>query len=197
MFGKEGEHSKKKKVKFTRARTVFPARLLRSFGWDTASQWDLQDAHEMATVFLVISSPPPKTPFGLTIFFKGRPQSLRFIWVYVHGAIFADYLFGSCDQITDSIIQLYLFSSFFSFLSFNTTKKDIFLSTKGLSGVVEALESLTQAELLDGDNSYYMDGVKQPRATIRHSFHELPDVLQLYVKRYEFNYDTMHQVKEV
>ena len=63
FFGKEEEHSKKKKVKLTRARTVFPARLLHSFGWDTASQWDLQDAHEMATVFLVIPPPPRQTTF--------------------------------------------------------------------------------------------------------------------------------------
>lgn len=75
---------------------------------------------------------------------------------------------------------------------------DISLTVSGLKGVLEAFAAYTQVEMMDGDNCVRADGYEElQRAEKGAQFISLPPVLQLHLKRfdYDFSRDPPVQVK--
>jgi len=75
---------------------------------------------------------------------------------------------------------------------------DISLTVSGLRGVLEAFAAYTQVELMDGDNRVRADGFDElQRAEKGVRFTSLPPVLQLHLKRFDYDFarDPPVQVK--
>lgn len=59
-----------------------------------------------------------------------------------------------------------------------------------------ALREFVKGEVLDGDNAYYCEKCeKKVRCMKRACVKELPNVLMIVLKRFEFDYDIMQKIK--
>lgn len=66
---------------------------------------------------------------------------------------------------------------------------DISLTVSGLKGVLEAFAAYTQVEMMDGDNCVRADGYEElQRAEKGAQFLSLPPVLQLHLKRFDYDF---------
>ncbi|GAB0492871.1 hypothetical protein MMPV_004141 [Pyropia vietnamensis] len=66
---------------------------------------------------------------------------------------------------------------------------DISLTVSGLKGVLEAFAAYTQVEMMDGDNCVRADGYEElQRAEKGAQFISLPPVLQLHLKRFDYDF---------
>lgn len=70
------------------------------------------------------------------------------------------------------------------------------LEVKGRRGLLEALDAYVQGDLLDGDNKWACSTCQaKVRALKRVCLRHLPNTLVLHLKRFEFDFETMHRVK--
>jgi len=72
----------------------------------------------------------------------------------------------------------------------------VILGVKNKKSIIESLESFVQGEMLEGDNAYYCDKCEKKVNTLRRQcIKQLPNVLVLVLKRFEFDFDTMVKMK--
>lgn len=70
------------------------------------------------------------------------------------------------------------------------------LEIKNKKNIMESLELYTHGEMLEGDNKYYSDKLKcHVDALKRALVKDLPNVLVLHLKRFEFDYERMRNLK--
>jgi ubiquitin carboxyl-terminal hydrolase 9/24 len=79
-------------------------------------------------------------------------------------------------------------------------KQENFLSIginiRGKKCLEEALEGFVEGEILDGDNAYFCEICqKKVRTQKRLCIKQLPNILIIVLKRFEFNYDEMKKIK--
>ena len=79
-------------------------------------------------------------------------------------------------------------------------RKELFYSltlfVKNKRSIYEALDSFIQGDSLEGSNAYYCDKCKRKVDAIkRHCLLEMPNVLIVVLKRFDFNYETLQRVK--
>eukprot|EP00916_Digyalum_oweni_P026423 GHVL01043419.1.p1 GENE.GHVL01043419.1~~GHVL01043419.1.p1 ORF type:complete len:1394 (+),score=290.14 GHVL01043419.1:220-4401(+) len=72
---------------------------------------------------------------------------------------------------------------------------DIQLSVQGCSSLDESIETLLQAEVMDGANKYRAEGHGLQRARKGVAFSSIPPVLQIHLRRFQYNLATMHMFK--
>lgn len=72
---------------------------------------------------------------------------------------------------------------------------DIQLNVKGLKNIQESFENYVELELLDGDNKYDASGFGLQDAEKGVIFENIPDVLHIQLKRYEYDFETDNMVK--
>lgn len=70
------------------------------------------------------------------------------------------------------------------------------VSVKNKPSLELALKEFVKGEVLDGDNAYYCEKCeKKVRCMKRACVKELPNVLMIVLKRFEFDYDIMQKIK--
>lgn len=73
---------------------------------------------------------------------------------------------------------------------------DLSLNVKGCRGIIDSFEKYTEVEVMDDDNKYRADGFEElQRAKKGAKFLKLPPVLQLHLKRFEYDYERETLVK--
>eukprot|EP00184_Porphyridium_aerugineum_P005890 CAMPEP_0184706972 /NCGR_PEP_ID=MMETSP0313-20130426/37033_1 /TAXON_ID=2792 /ORGANISM="Porphyridium aerugineum, Strain SAG 1380-2" /LENGTH=1389 /DNA_ID=CAMNT_0027168541 /DNA_START=521 /DNA_END=4690 /DNA_ORIENTATION=+ len=66
---------------------------------------------------------------------------------------------------------------------------DLSLNVKGCRNIVESFEKYTEVEMMDGDNKYRADGYEELQDARKGvKFVKLPPVLQLHLKRFEYDF---------
>ena len=68
---------------------------------------------------------------------------------------------------------------------------------KGMNDIYQSLEYYVTEELLDGDNKYDAHEYGKQEAMKGMRFNKLPPVLMLYLKRFEYNYEKLTNVKVI
>ncbi|GAB0496854.1 hypothetical protein MMPV_008175 [Pyropia vietnamensis] len=151
--------------------TVKTKRLTESFGWDNAELFQQHDAQELNRVLcdrLAETLKRGKVKDTVAELFEGKTTS-----------------FVECTDVeyTSSRDEVFY---------------DLSLNVLGLAGVDEALRAYTAVEIMDGDNRVRADGYEElQRAKKGVRFARLPPVLQLHLKRFDFDFarDPPVQVK--
>ncbi|XP_037937295.1 ubiquitin carboxyl-terminal hydrolase 47 isoform X2 [Teleopsis dalmanni] len=149
--------------------------LTRSFGWDSTEAWQQHDIQELCRVMFD----------ALEHKFKNTKQANLISNLYEGKMI--DYV--KC-------------------LECNTekTRADTFLdiplpvrpfgSNVAYGSIEEALRAFVQPEILDGNNQYFCEKCnKKCDAHKGLKFKNFPYVLTLHLKRFDFDYQTMHRIK--
>ncbi|XP_053953132.1 ubiquitin carboxyl-terminal hydrolase 47 isoform X2 [Anastrepha ludens] len=149
--------------------------LTRSFGWDSTEAWQQHDIQELCRVMFD----------ALEHKFKNTKQINLIASLYEGKMI--DYV--KC-------------------LECNTekTRADTFLdiplpvrpfgSTVAYGSIEEALRAFVQPETLDGNNQYFCEKCnKKCDAHKGLKFKNFPYILTLHLKRFDFDYQTMHRIK--
>ncbi|CAD7004861.1 unnamed protein product [Ceratitis capitata] len=149
--------------------------LTRSFGWDSTEAWQQHDIQELCRVMFD----------ALEHKFKNTKQMNLIASLYEGKMI--DYV--KC-------------------LECNTekTRADTFLdiplpvrpfgSTVAYGSIEEALRAFVQPETLDGNNQYFCEKCnKKCDAHKGLKFKNFPYILTLHLKRFDFDYQTMHRIK--
>lgn len=149
--------------------------LTRSFGWDSREAWEQHDIQEMCRVMFD----------ALEHKFKNTKQANLISNLYEGKMI--DYV--KC-------------------LECNTekTREDTFLdiplpvrpfgSTVAYGSIEEALRAFVQPETLNGNNQYFCEKCnKECDAHKGLKFKNFPYILTLHLKRFDFDYQTMHRIK--
>jgi ubiquitin C-terminal hydrolase len=142
--------------------------LLRSFGWTSDQQYEQHDVQEFNCV---LSDTLEKK-------MKGTPSE----------GTYSRLLKGKMK----SVIQC-------SEVNFKSERAEFFndlqLNVQGCSSIFESFEKYTEAEVLDGDNKYEAEGFGKQVAKKTVIFEYLPPVLQLLLKRFEYDHEQGRMVK--
>lgn len=149
--------------------------LTKSFGWDSTEAWQQHDIQELCRVMFD----------ALEQKFKNTKQS-DLINVLYEGKMI-DYV--KCLECETE-----------------KSREDTFLdiplpvrpfgSTKAYESVDEALKAFVQPETLDGNNQYFCEKCdKKCDAHKGLKFKKFPYVLTLHLKRFDFDYETLHRIK--
>lgn len=73
---------------------------------------------------------------------------------------------------------------------------DLSLNVKGCRNVIESFDKYTEVEMMDGDNKYRADGFDELQTAKKGvKFLKLPPVLQLHLKRFEYDFTREAMVK--
>jgi ubiquitin carboxyl-terminal hydrolase 7 len=73
---------------------------------------------------------------------------------------------------------------------------DLSLNVRGCADIYESFEKYTEVEIMDGDNKYRAEGYQELQAAKKGSvFISLPPVLQLHLKRFEYDFARDMMVK--
>lgn len=85
-------------------------------------------------------------------------------------------------------------------VDFKSTREETFydlsLNVKGCRNIIESFEKYTEVEMMDGDNKYRADGFDDLQAAKKGvKFLKLPPVLQLHLKRFEYDFARDAMVK--
>lgn len=67
---------------------------------------------------------------------------------------------------------------------------DLQLSVKGLNNLEDSFKDYISTETLDGDNKYQVEGRGLQKATKGVVFEELPPLLHLHLRRFEYSFET-------
>ncbi|KAL5292060.1 USP47 family protein [Megaselia abdita] len=149
--------------------------LTRSFGWDSTEAWQQHDIQELCRVMFD----------ALEVKFKSTKQAKLITNLYEGKLI--DYV-KCLDCNTEK------------------TRADTFLdiplpvrpfgSQMAYSSIEEALRAFVQPETLDGNNRYFCEKCnKKCDAHKGLKFKEFPYILTLHLKRFDFDYTTLHRIK--
>ena len=142
--------------------------LLKSFGW-TSDQWHVQ--HDVQEFNCILSDTLEKK-------MKGTASEGTYAKLFI----------GKMKNVIECAA-----------VAFQSERTEFFndlqLNVKGCSSILESFEKYTEVEVLDGDNMYEAEGHGKQVAHRRVLFEYLPPVLQLQLKRFEYNYEFDHMVK--
>ncbi len=73
---------------------------------------------------------------------------------------------------------------------------DLSLNVKGCRNILESFQKYTEVEMMDGDNKYRADGIEELQEAKKGAkFLKLPPVLQLHLKRFEYDFTRDAMVK--
>ncbi|XP_063244790.1 ubiquitin carboxyl-terminal hydrolase 47 isoform X2 [Bacillus rossius redtenbacheri] len=149
--------------------------LTRSFGWDSSEAWQQHDIQELCRVMFD----------ALEHKFKNTKQSDLILRLYE-------------GKMTDYVKCL--------LCGTEKTREDTFLdiplpvrpfgSSVAYGSVEEALRAFVQPETLDGNNQYFCEKCnKKCDAHKGLKFSKFPYLLTLHLKRFDFDYATLHRIK--
>ena len=152
----------------TSASAVSTKHLTQAFGWNNLESWQQHDVQEFSRVLLdAISERVKKTDM------EGKPD-----------ALFA----GKSQMFIECVHVPFKSERVETFL-------DLAMNVKGCRGLLESFEQYVEVELLDKDNAYRAEqyGLQEARKGSR--FLTFPPVLQLQLKRFEYNVERDMNVK--
>jgi ubiquitin carboxyl-terminal hydrolase 47 len=149
--------------------------LTRSFGWDSSEAWQQHDIQELCRVMFD----------ALEQKFKNTKQA-DLINILYEGKMIDYVKCLECDT--------------------EKSREDTFLdiplpvrpfgSTVAYESIEEALKAFVQHETLDGNNQYFCEKCnKKCDAHKGLKFKKFPYVLTLHLKRFDFDYQTLHRIK--
>lgn len=149
--------------------------LTRSFGWDSTEAWQQHDIQELCRVMFD----------ALEQKFKNTKQA-DLINILYEGKMIDYVKCLECDT--------------------EKSREDTFLdiplpvrpfgSTVAYESIEEALKAFVQPETLDGNNQYFCEKCnKKCDAHKGLKFKKFPYVLTLHLKRFDFDYQTLHRIK--
>jgi ubiquitin carboxyl-terminal hydrolase 7 len=150
---------------------VSTKRLTNSFGWSSVDAFMQHDVQEFARVLTdAVEKKMKNTPAADTMNLLFRGRSMAYI---------------QCTNVQYSSTRT---EDFF----------DLSLNVKGCKTLLESFRKYTEEEMLDGDNQYRAGdfGLQDAKKGIR--FVELPPILQIQLKRFEYDYvrNTMVKVND-
>ncbi|XP_014675692.1 PREDICTED: ubiquitin carboxyl-terminal hydrolase 47-like [Priapulus caudatus] len=159
----------------SKKRAVETTDLTRSFGWDSSEAWQQHDVQELCRVMFD----------ALETNFKNTDQADLINQLY-QGQL-KDYVrcldCGSESARTDAFLDIPL-----------TIRP--FGATTVFKSVGEALQAFVEPETLDGTNQYFCEQCnKKCDAHKGLEFVKYPYMLTLQLKRFDFDYSTMHRIK--
>lgn len=146
-------------------------KLTESFGWDTTDAFTQHDVQELKLILCdelaeKMKKIAPDQPNTLSTLFQGK--LLNYI---------------ECINVDYKSTREEDFS-------------DLSLNVKGCRNVYDSLEKYTEVEMMSGDNKYRADGfdeLQEARKGVK--FLKLPPVLQLHLKRFEYDFTRYAMVK--
>ncbi len=69
------------------------------------------------------------------------------------------------------------------------------VTVKNKPNLTSAMEFFIEGDRLDGDNRFFCDRCKAKVDAVKRAvLHNLPPLLMVHLKRFEFNFDTMRKV---
>ena len=142
--------------------------LLKSFGWNS-EQWHVQ--HDVQEFNCILSDTLEKK-------MKGTPSEGTYSKIFI-GKMRN---FIQCSEVNYRSERFEHFS-------------DLQLNVKGCSNLYESFERYVEVEVLDGDNKYEAEGHGKQVATRGVIFEYFPPVLQLQLKRFEYDYQLDRMLK--
>jgi ubiquitin carboxyl-terminal hydrolase 9/24 len=110
-----------------------------------------------------------------------KPQGNHFILNRIFGGVFSNELI--CKGI-----------------SYYSEREEPFmalpLQVKNKKNIYESLQAYIEGEMLEGENAYYVEKYDKKVPTLkRQSIKKLPNILNIVLKRFEFDYETMQKYK--
>lgn len=138
-------------------------KLTESFGWDTTDAFTQHDVQELKLILCdelaeKMKKIAPNQPDTLSTLFQGK------ILNYIE-----------CVNVPYKSTREEEFS-------------DLSLNVKGCRNIYESFEKYTEVEMMDGDNKYRADGFEELQDARKGvKFLKLPPVLQLHLKRFEYD----------
>lgn len=146
-------------------------KLTESFGWDTTDAFTQHDVQELKLILCdelaeKMKKIAPDVPNTISTLFQGK--LLNYI---------------ECVNVDYKSTREEDFS-------------DLSLNVKGCRNVYESFEKYIEVEMMDGDNKYRADGyddLQDARKGVK--FLKLPPVLQLHLKRFEYDFQRLANVK--
>lgn len=138
-------------------------KLTESFGWDTTDAFTQHDVQELKLILCdelaeKMKKIAPDRPNSLSTLFQGK------ILNYIE-----------CVNVPYKSTREEEFS-------------DLSLNVKGCRNISESFEKYTEVEMMDGDNKYRADGFEELQDARKGvKFLKLPPVLQLHLKRFEYD----------
>ena len=152
----------------TSTSAVSTKHLTQAFGWNSLESWQQHDVQEFSRVLLdAISERVKKTEM------EGKPD-----------ALFA----GKSQMYVECVHVPYKSERVETYL-------DLAMNVKGCRGLRESFDQYVEVEILDKDNAYRAEqfGLQEARKGSR--FLTFPPVLQLQLKRFEYNFERDMNVK--
>lgn len=150
------------------SKAVSTKALTRSFGWDDSESFVQHDTHEFCRVLLDnIETKLKGTQLESAIadLFRGHFRS------YVRCT--------NVDYKSERVEEFY----------------DIQLTVKDISNLEDSFKAYIATEKLEGDNLYDAGEFGKQEALIGSEFIDFPKVLQIHLRRFDFDYNTLQQVK--
>jgi ubiquitin C-terminal hydrolase len=142
--------------------------LTRSFGWDSADAFEQHDVQEFSRVLLD----------SLEETMKGTSMT------------------NTVTSLFQGQTQMYINCKNVDYSSTRTEKfYDLALNVKGVGSLLESLQEYVREETLQGANQYRAEGHGLQDAIKGCRFETFPPVLQLQLKRFEFDVHTMQNIK--
>lgn len=146
-------------------------KLTESFGWETTDAFTQHDVQELNRILCdhleeKMKKTDPDKPNKISALFQGK--LLNYI------------------ECVDVDYKSTREESFY----------DLSLNVKGCRNIIESFDKYTEVEVMDGDNKYRADGYDElQRARKGAKFMKLPPVLQLHLKRFEYDFHRDAMVK--
>uniref|UniRef100_A0A6A7G7H1 Ubiquitin carboxyl-terminal hydrolase 7 n=1 Tax=Hirondellea gigas TaxID=1518452 RepID=A0A6A7G7H1_9CRUS len=147
----------------TRRDVVATRRLTKSFGWDNADAFQQHDVQEFSRILAdVLEGKMAKTEVAGTIakLFEGKYEN-------VVECINVDFRSKRPEEY-----------------------QDLSLTVRGCKDILESMKQFVEWETLEGDNKYLADGHGHQDARRGYRFLTFPPVLQIQLKRFEFDLGT-------
>uniref|UniRef100_A0A8C4QAX2 Ubiquitin carboxyl-terminal hydrolase 47 n=1 Tax=Eptatretus burgeri TaxID=7764 RepID=A0A8C4QAX2_EPTBU len=156
-------------------RAVETTDLTRSFGWDSSEAWQQHDVQELCRVMF---------------------DALEQKWKNTEQADLINQLYqGKLKDYVRCLDCGYESSRLDTYLDIPLAIRP-FGSNQAYCSVEEALQAFVQPETLDGINQYYCEHCgKKCDAHKGLEFLHFPYLLSLQLKRFDFDYSTMHRIK--
>uniref|UniRef100_UPI00358E2D05 ubiquitin carboxyl-terminal hydrolase 47-like isoform X2 n=1 Tax=Myxine glutinosa TaxID=7769 RepID=UPI00358E2D05 len=156
-------------------RAVETTDLTRSFGWDSSEAWQQHDVQELCRVMF---------------------DALEQKWKNTEQADLINQLYqGKLKDYVRCLDCGYESSRLDTYLDIPLAIRP-FGSNQAYCSVEEALQAFVQPETLDGINQYYCEHCgKKCDAHKGLEFLHFPYMLSLQLKRFDFDYSTMHRIK--
>ncbi|KAM8877352.1 ubiquitin carboxyl-terminal hydrolase 47 isoform 1-T1 [Synchiropus picturatus] len=159
----------------SKKRAIETTDVTRSFGWDSSEAWQQHDVQELCRVMF---------------------DALEQKWKQTEQADLINHLYqGKLKDYVRCLECSYESWRIDTYLDIPLVIRP-FGASQGYGSVEEALQAFVQPETLDGPNQYFCERCKKKcdaRKGLR--FLHFPYLLTLQLKRFDFDYTTMHRIK--